>query len=404
MTAHQKSIYCFYAFLAFTALGLGLSFETISNYLRDAYHIGALERGFLEFPREFPGVIGIFIVSYLAFIGDIRIAIIGEVVCIIAILLLGTVLPSYSIMVMLLFMFSIGMHLLLILQNSIGLSLIKDDKKMGTVLGRFNGTSTAFSMVAMAILYIGFKIGYFSYSARIIKPFILCAISMFFAVITLIILISILKQKMLHDRKIKWIFRKEYKYYYLLTIMSGVQKQIMFVFGPWVLIEMLNKKADTISMLFFIATFLGIFFIPFLGKLIDKFGVKKLLYADAISFVMVYICYGLLTSGFRSGVLSTVGVPLILAYILVILDKMSMQMTIIRTVYLKNILVEETDLTKTLSMGMSLDHIVTIIIAASGGLIWYKFGAEYIFYSVAILSLVNVYVAYKVDPKTLKSH
>ena len=65
MTAHQKSIYCFYAFLAFTALGLGLSFETISNYLRDAYHIGALERGFLEFPREFPGVIGIFIVSYL---------------------------------------------------------------------------------------------------------------------------------------------------------------------------------------------------------------------------------------------------------------------------------------------------------------------------------------------------
>ena len=61
------------------------------------------------------------------------------------------------------------MHLLLILQNSIGLSLIKDDKKMGTVLGRFNGTSTAFSMVAMAILYIGFKIGYFSYSARIYK-------------------------------------------------------------------------------------------------------------------------------------------------------------------------------------------------------------------------------------------
>ena len=64
---------------------------------------------------------------------------------------------------------------------------------------------------------------------------------------------------MLHDRKIKWVFRKEYKYYYLLTIMSGVQKQIMFVFGPWVLIEMLNKKADTISMLFFIAYISGYF-------------------------------------------------------------------------------------------------------------------------------------------------
>ena len=227
---------------------------------------------------------------------------------------------------------------------------------------------------------------------------------MLFAVAALLKLIAIIKQKILPDRKIKWIFRKEYKYYYMLTIMSGVQKQIMFVFGPWVLIEMLNKKADTISLLFFIATFIGIFFIPFLGKMIDKFGVKKLLYADAISFVLVYISYGLITSGFRSGILATVGIPVILAYILIILDKMSMQMTIIRTIYLKNILVEQTDLTKTLSMGMSLDHMVTIIIAASGGMIWYKFGAEYIFYSVALLSLVNIYIAYKVDPKTLKSH
>ena len=83
---------------------------------------------------------------------------------------------------------------------------------------------------------------------------------------------------------------------------------------------------------------------------------------------------------------------------------MSMQMTIIRTVYLKNILVEESDLTKTLSMGLSLDHVVSIIIAATGGIIWHQFGAEYIFYGVAILSIVNVYVAYKVDPATLKSH
>ncbi len=404
MTEHKKCLYFFYAFLAFSALGLGLSFETVSNYLRDAYHIGAMERGFLEFPRELPGVIVIFIISYLTFLGDIRIAIIGEVICIIGILILGTVLPSYSLMVILVFFFSTGMHTLLPLFNSIGLSLVKDDKKMGTELGRFNGIFTAFSMFAMAIIYIGFKTEYFSYSEKIVKPFIFCAISLFLAMLALIRLKAHTKQKILTDRKVKWIFRREYKYYYLLTIMSGVQKQIMFVFGPWVLIEMLNKKADTISMLFFIATFFGIFFIPLLGKLIDKYGVKKLLYADALSFVAIYIAYGLLTSGFRSGVLSTVGIPLILAYIIVILDKMSMQMTIIRTVYLKNILVEEGDLTKTLSLGMSLDHLVTIVFAATGGVIWYKFGAEYIFYSVAVLSLVNVYVAYKVDPKTLKSH
>ena len=307
MIDHKKSIYYFYAFLAFTALGLGLSFETISNYLRDAYHVNALERGFLEFPREFPGVIIFFIISFLSFLGDIRIAIIGEIICIAGIILLGTIYPEYYVMVSLLFFFSVGMHMIIPLQNSIGLSLIKDDKKMGTELGRFNGISTAFIMIAMVILFVGFKTGYFSYSAKIIKPFILCAISMSLAVVSLVLLISTLKQKILPDRKVQWVIRKEYRYYYLLTIMSGVQKQIMFVFGPWVLIEMLDKKTDTISMLFFVATFIGVFFIPLLGKMIDKFGVKKLLYVDAISFVVVYILYGLITSGFRSGVLVTYG-------------------------------------------------------------------------------------------------
>ncbi len=404
MTQQKQTLLYFYAFLAFTAMGLGLSFETISNYLRDAYNTDALERGFLEFPREFPGVISIFIVSSLAFIGDVRLAIVGEIICVISITLLGTIFPSYSVMILLLFCFSTGMHLLLTLQNSIGLSLIKNAKTMGAELGRFSGVSTAFSMISMVIIFVGFKTGYFSYTTHIIKPFIFCAVSMSLAVFALIKLIIILKHKILADRKIRWVIRREYKYYYMLTIMSGVQKQIMFVFGPWVLIEMLNKKADTISLLFFIATFIGIFFIPLLGKMVDKFGVKKMLYADALSFVFVYIAYGLITSGFRSGFLATTGISVILAYSLVVLDKMSMQMTIIRTIYLKNILVDESDLTKTLSMGMSLDHLVTIIIAASGGIIWYKFGAEYIFYSVALLSIVNVYVAYMVNPKDLKTH
>ena len=118
----------------------------------------------------------------------------------------------------------------------------------------------------------------------------------------------------------------------------------------------------------------------------------------------VYASYGLLTSGFRNGILAAIGIPVFLAYVLIILDKMSMQMSIIRTIYLKNILVEESDLTKTLTMGLSLDHCVTILFAVLGGLIWTRFGAEYIFYGVSLLSFVNVFVAWKVKPESLKIH
>ena len=40
-----------------------------------------------------------------------------------------------------------------------------------------------------------------------------------------------------HPKKARFVFRKEYKYYYILVIMFGVQKQMMMVYGPWVLID-----------------------------------------------------------------------------------------------------------------------------------------------------------------------
>ena len=404
MKKSSRNIYLFYVFLAFTALGIGLSFETLSNYLKDAFAVNALERGLVEFPRELPGAIVFLVISYLAFLGDIRIAVIGEFLGVVSMLLLGFLSPSFAVMILFLFVFSLGMHLLLPLMDSIGLSLIQSDKTMGSKLGLFKGIYTAFTMTAMGILFIGFKTGFFSYTASVIKPFVLSSIFMFLAIIILLKLNAHVKNPVRTDRKVKWVFRKEYRYFYILTIMTGIQKQIMFVFGPWVLIEMLEKKADTISMLFLAGSFVGIFFIPLLGRMIDKFGVKKLLYADALSFVFVYASYGLLTSGFRSGILSIAGVPVLLAYLLIILDKMSMQMSIIRTIYLKNILVEEGDLTKTLTMGLSLDHCVTILFAVLGGLIWTRFGAEYIFYGVSLLSFINILVAYKVKPASLKFH
>ena len=52
---------------------------------------------------------------------------------------------------------------------------------------------------------------------------------------------------------------------------------------------------------------------------------------------------------------------------------------------------------------MMMDHIVSIIVGVSGGLLWVKFGSHYIFYAVAALSLVNLAVAILVkDPRKIE--
>ncbi|MGO2117909.1 MAG: hypothetical protein ACTH29_03115 [Fusobacterium sp.] len=81
---------------------------------------------------------------------------------------------------------------------------------------------------------------------------------------------------------------------------------------------------------------------------------------------------------------------------MVILDKISTQMSFIRTVYLKNIVEDSSEIVPTLALGLSMDHFVSITCAILSGVVWNLWGPQYIFYFAALISLGNVYIAYKV--------
>ena len=65
----NKAVWVYMAAVALSGLALGLSDSVFSNYFRDAYNIDAFQRGLIELPRESPGIISMFILSGLAFLG-----------------------------------------------------------------------------------------------------------------------------------------------------------------------------------------------------------------------------------------------------------------------------------------------------------------------------------------------
>ncbi len=298
-------------------------------------------------------------------------------------------------MLVLLFIYSTGFHLYLPLQDGLCLTLIKDEN-VGEKMGQYKAISTAFTMLAAIVIFIGFRSGFFSLTTPIIIPFVLAGILTIVVAMMYINIGRILKQPIHSSKKIKIVFRKEYKLYYCLAILNGVQKQVMITFGPWVLIEILNKKADTLAILSIISSFIGVFFLTYVGRWLDRFGVRRLLFADALTFIFVYFAYGVLTTGFHNGTLPAFGVPVFLTGALFVADRISMQLGMVRTVYLQKIAVTPTDITPTLSLGISLDHVVTIICAPILGVVWYSFGPQYIFFSMATLSLLNLFIANKV--------
>ena len=406
---HQRSIWIFYAVLAAAAIGTGFSDSLFSNYFKDAYQVTALQRGLIEFPREMPGVLSIFLVSILAFMGDLRLAMLAHSLVVIGLALLGFLTPPYLIMLTIIFFHSIGQHLWFPLQNSIGMSLIHDEANAGRLIGRFNGVSTAFGMLASLLVFFAFRSGLFSFTTDIKTTFLVGGV----ASLTVVGLLYYLDRHRNHTTgasaagkrasqgwpRMKFVFRWQYRHYYILAIIFGVQKQIMMVYAPWVLIDLLGKKADTLSLLLMFGSFAGIFFTPALGRWLDRYGIRKMLFLDAYSFIGVYIAYGFLAAGFTSGVLPKTGWAVLAVYALFILDRMSMQMGMVRSLYLRSIAVTPDDISPTLVTGQSMDHVVSITMATLGGVIWTTIGPKYVFFIAAALSLANLVVAVRVKDK-----
>ena len=392
----------FFVVIAAVNLAIGFSDGLFSNYFKDVYNVNGFQRGLIEFPRELPGVIVFFLISAASFFGDITIAVVAQALAAFALFVLGFFTPSFGVMLFFLFISSLGTHLYMPLRDSIGMSLSEQDM-LGKRMGQFAGVRFAFLTVSGLAVFFLFRFGVFNFRNGTKWTFVVSAAFYVVAMLLLIKLKRDVGQKRVKREKIKFIFRKEYKFYYILAIVFGVQKQVMLVFGPWVLIETLGQRVDTIVLLGIIASSLGMFFMPQLGKWIDRFGVKKLLYADAFSFIGVYLCYALLTQSFNNGALAKVGLPLILTCALFVVDRLSSQMGIIRTVYLKSIALSDADVTPTLSLAMMMDHVVSILVGVAGGYLWIAVGSQYIFYAVAALSLVNLAVAILVkEPRKSK--
>lgn len=399
----KKAIRAYLAVLALTALGAGMSDSLMSNYFKDAYSVSAFQRGLLEVPRETPGMISVFLLSALSVFGNVRVAMIAQVLMIIGLAFLGFLTPPFAVMIVFVFIHSLGGHLWYPLQDSIGMSLLRQGDGAGKLIGQFKGVSTAFAMLAAIVVFIGFRFQYFSFVSPIKAVFLLALICFALAIIALRNLQNLSvdsTESAVRRFKLPRIrFRREYRYYYLLAVVFGVQKQIMFVFAPWVLIELLDKKTDTIALLGIIGSFIGIFFIPALGRWLDRFGIRTMLHVDAFSFILVYIGYAILSAGFKSGMLPRSGAPVLITFALFVIDRMSMQMSLIRSLYLRSIAISPTDIAPTLALGQSMDHIVSILCASLGGYVWSIYGPQYVFFLAAVFSGINLVVARVAVPK-----
>ncbi len=290
---------------------------------------------------------------------------------------LGLIPPEYSFLVVAIFIYSMGQHIYMPLSNSIGMSFATS-KEFGKKLGQLSAANTAALVISSAVLWALFKFLHISYTTS----FSIGAVSFIIAAL----LLSKIKSTQTVKGTTRFIFRKEYGLYYWLCILFGARKQIFITFGPWVLVDVFKEDVSTMALLFFIISVMGIFVKPFIGHLIDKVGEKFLLNSEAVLFFFVCLGYAFAEDLFRPTY------ALLCANACYILDQTLSSISMARATYLRKIAVIQSDVSPTLSLGTSIDHIVTMFLPIIGGLVWYNNGSQgykYVFLGGAVIAVIN---------------
>ena len=355
--------------------------STFNNFLNETFSITDWQRGFMELPRELPGFLVIFFAALFFFLCSRRLAVLANLLCAFGILLIGFASPGFSVMLVWLFIFSVGQHLFIPLNQSIGMELAVKGQE-GRRLGQFSAVANLAMILGSFAIFLGFK--FFHVTFQISYAVAFCG---FLAVAALLFR---LQKDQPYAARTRFQLRREYKLFYWLNILYGTRKQIFLTFAPWVLVTVFHQKTQMLATLLTIGGVIGVFFKPALGRAIDRLGERFILTSEALLLVLVCLGYG------YSLALFSETAALIVASICFIADQLLMSVGMARATYLQKIAVRPEDVTQTLTMGVTIDHIFSIAVALIGGFIWVTWGYQFVFLLGAAIALANFFSALRV--------
>jgi predicted MFS family arabinose efflux permease len=371
-------------------LGIAQSVDgsTMTNYLKEHFGMWILQRTALEFPRELPGLLVVLVIGALSFLGgDVRISVMANLVAAVGMFSLGILPPSFALVIPVIFIYSMGQHIFMPLSGHIGMSFA-EPREMGKILGRLSSVGNMAVVFSSAALWVLFRYLHLSYTMAFTigaAAFVISAV-----------LLSFIKPTQTVQVKKRYIFRKEYRLYYWLCMLYGARKQIFITFGPWVLVEVFQQKVATMTLLFFIVAVIGIFVKPWVGHLIDKVGERFVLSGEALLFFVTCLGYAFAENLFSR----SIAVVFICGCYIVDITLDSVYMA--RITYMKKIALTPEDVSPSLSLGISVDHLVTIFLPILGGLVWSRGGPggyKYVFLGGAVIAFLNFMSSRRIDIK-----
>ena len=359
------------------AIGYGLHKGIVDNYLAEIVGMGEMDRGVTEFFRELPGFMLIFILALFYKFSAEKMYKMGGIIMVCGMGLLAFMPPAKAFVIFSIFLYSAGEHIQLGMKNTLSLEYSKPG--LG---GQALGYQNAIYQIGNLAGYIVVMVIFWIFAAKsMFKPFFVIATA--FMAFALFFALQLSGKSETDKSKSRFYFRKKFTKYYMLEIFYGARKQVFFTFGPYVLILFYGANAAVISLLFAVSAIACFVLSPVVGKIVDKIGYRPVMIGDTLILVIVCFFYGFAHHIFPKNIAFAV------CCVNYVLDSVISLAAMASNVYVQDISDSKEEMRATISTGISVNHIITIFIALSGGWIWHKLGIETLFIVSAVLGLFN---------------
>ncbi len=183
--------------------------------------------------------------------------------------------------------------------------------------------------------------------------------------------------------------RRRYGIYYALTLLDGSRRQIFSTFAVFLLAQNYHLDVQQLVPLLIFNGLVTAVATPYIGRLIDRYGERRMLALNYACLIPLFAGYALVHNLFVLGALYC-------------LDNAFFAFGLGINSYLGRIAPPE-DLTPSLVMGSTVNHIAAVGVPVVGGLLWAKIGYEVTFLAGAATCLLSVLAALAIRPGALPS-
>ncbi len=376
---------------------MGLAGTVFSSVMPDLLHnqlgVEGDVRGALEVPRETPGLLQIAIVALLAGVAKARSLTLTFIVGAAAFVGLSFVGGSLPLFVVFMVLWSTSAHVFMPLRDALAMELAGNERR-GWILGNLGAFRSVGLIIGTGLVWL------------LLSRLELGVGALFLVTAAFLVAGAVLSERLPSvasdsppegaPRAKPWrlfvdllLHRREYRLYYLLSILFGARKQIFLTFAPWLLVSAYGQKAPQLALGFGVSAVIGIALRPLLGRWVDRSGERAVIIAESVMVAAMCVAYAIVPLAAPR----SVALPVL--YGLYVCDDILFFLYISRTTYLSRIARSVREVAPAVALGGTIDHVASMLVPLGAGALWISVGPWSVFLVAATIALANILAAFR---------